>query len=317
MNTIIRTVLAGTFTLLPFSAFACASCGCTIGGDWESQGFTTQPGLRLELRYDYLNQSQLRSGSGTVYRGDIALPAGREIEQGTKNQYTTFGLDYSPSADWGVNTQLPYVNRSHTTIAPGDIDVSSSHTQSIGDMRVIGRYQGFSEQRNYGIQFGLKLPTGDYKQTFNGGPQAGQPLDRGLQPGTGTTDLILGAFYVGSLSDNWDYFTQALVQGAMNSKDSYKPGASLNLNVGLRYMANEKYTPELQINARTVKRDTGDNADSENSGGTLAYLSPGVTVNVAKNVNAFGSVQVPVYQRVNGFQLTPRYTASVGVRYQF
>lgn len=317
MSTFIRTALASAAALFPFSAFACASCGCTIGGDWESQGLSSHPGLRIELRQDYLDQSQLRSGTGTVDRGAIPLPTDREIEQDTKNLYTTLGFDYSPNSDWGVNVQLPYINRAHTTIAEGDTDVSSSHTQSIGDMRVLGRYQGFTEQRDYGIQFGLKLPTGDYRKTFDTGPQAGQPLDRGLQPGSGTTDLMVGAFHVGSLSDNWDYFTQGMLQGALDSKDGYKPGASLNLNAGLRYMANDKYAPELQINARTVRRDSGVNADVENSGGTLVYLTPGVSGSIAEHVDAFAFLQLPLYQRVNGYQLTPRYTLSAGVRYQF
>ena len=317
MKSSTRVALCSAFACFPLSALACSSCGCTLGGDWESQGFAASPGLRVELRYDYLNQSQLRTRTGTVNRSAIVLPAGREIEQGTINRYATFGIDYSANADWGINFQLPHTNRSHTTVAPGDVDISSSHTQSIGDIRVIGRYQRFSDQRNYGVQFGLKLPTGDYRNTFNGGPQAGALLDRGLQPGTGTTDLLLGAFYVGALSDDFDYYAQALVQAPLTTKDAFKPGMSLNANFAVRYVANEKITPELQVNARTVRKDSGDSSDAANSGGTLVYLSPGATVSLGEKVRVFAFVQVPAYQRVNGYQLTPRYTASVGARYVF
>ena len=317
MKIITRYAIGSAIASLPLSALACSSCGCTLGGDWDSQGFTTQPGVRIELRRDYLNQSQLRSGTSTVDRQSIVLPANREIEQSTRNRYTTFGIDYSPSADWGINLQLPYIDRSHATVSPGDTEPSFSQSRSMGDARVLARYQGFSAERNYGIQFGIKLPTGEYKNTFNGGPQQGQPLDRGLQSGSGTTDALLGAFYVSSLTDNLDYFTQGLIQAPLNAKADYKPGASLNLNAGLRYVAGESMTPELQLNARTVLRDSGAAADADNSGGTLVYLAPGVTVNLTKQINLFGFVQVPVYQRVNGYQLAPRYTASVGARYLF
>lgn len=164
------------------------------------------PGLRIDIRYDYLNQSQLRSNTGTANRSGISLPAGREIEQNTRNRYTTFGLDYNPNANWGVDVKLPYIDRAHTTVAPGDVDISSSHSQSIGDLRILGRYQGFSDQRNYGVQFGLKLPTGDFRKTFDSGAQAGQPLDRGLQPGIGSTDLLLGAYYPDGISNKADYY---------------------------------------------------------------------------------------------------------------
>lgn len=317
MNLTLRTALCGVFACLPYSAFACASCGCTLSGDWESQGFTSQPGVRVDLRYDYLDQSQLRSGTGRIDRAAIVLPNEREIEQSTKNQYTTVGVDYSPNADWGINLQLPYVNRSHSTVAPGDVELSSSHTRSLGDVRLIGRYQGLRPQRNVGLQFGLKLPTGDYRKTFSDGPQTGQLLDRGLQPGSGSTDLLLGAFVVGGLSEEVDYYAQAMLQTPLASKENYRPGLSVNLNVGMRYVASEKIVPELQLNVRTVRRDSGDNADVENSGGTLAYLSPGVTVAVSQRIKLYGFVQVPIYQRVTGYQLTPRYTASLGARYVF
>ena len=85
-------------------------------------------------------------------------------------------LDYAHDRDWGINIQLPYIVRSHTTVAEGVTDVSSSHSNSLGDVRVLGRYQGFP----VGIQLGLKLATGSHDVNFNGGPQAGSLLDRGL-----------------------------------------------------------------------------------------------------------------------------------------
>ena len=53
------------------------------------------------------------------------------------------------------------------------------------------------------------------------------------------------------------------------------------------------------------------------SGGKTIYLSPGVTVPVNDRVKVYAFVQLPVYQNLNGFQLAPRYTASVGTRIEF
>lgn len=310
----LRALCAAIALILSPAAFACSSCGCTLSSDWEGQGYASTPGLKLDLRYDYLNQSQLRSGTREVDRGSIPLPSDREIEQGTLNRYTTLGVDYG-NGDWGVNVQVPYIYRTHTTIAEDDTDISSSRTSNVGDVRVLGRYQGFSEDKSVGAQLGLKLPTGSFHDNFNDGPQAGNPLDRGLQAGTGTTDLLLGAFHFGSLNKNWDYFAEGIVQQPLAEREGYKQGTSLNVNVGLRYMANETFIPQLQINAKTAKRDEGENADVENSGGTLIDLSPGVSFALGKNLKAFGFVQVPVYQKVNGYQLAPRYTVSLGLRY--
>jgi len=40
-------------------------------------------------------------------------------------------------------------------------------------------------------------------------------------------------------------------------------------------------------------------------------------VPVSKRASLYGFVQLPIYQNVNGVQLVPRYTASVGARFAF
>jgi hypothetical protein len=57
-------------------------------------------------------------------------------------------------------------------------------------------------------------------------------------------------------------------------------------------------------------------ADAANSGGTIAYLSSGVTAELATGASAFIFVQLPVYQRVNGLQLEPRWLLSLGFRWR-
>ena len=71
--------------------------------------------------------------------------------------------------------------------------------------------------------------------------------------------------------------------------------------------------PSIQINARIEGRESGPNADVENSGATLVYLSPGVNFQVVRQrCTRYLFAQVPIYQRVNGLQLEPRYTVTVG-----
>ena len=309
-------LIASICTTIPTVGFACSSCGCTLSSDWSSQGIVPSGGgFRTDFRFDYFDQDQLRSGTGKVDRGSLEVPNDQEIQQKTINRNYALGFDYSPSVDWGVNLQLPYFNRYHTTIAPGDTEISTSHTQSIGDVRLVGRYLGFTEDHSFGMQLGLKFATGSIDNTFISGPQAGEPLDRGLQPGTGTTDLLVGAFNFGALSRDWDYFAQGMLQQPLNSKDGFRPGTGFNLNAGFRYMGIERVTPSIQINARIEGRESGVNADVENSGATLVYLSPGVNWQITDQLHTYLYAQVPVYQRVNGLQIEPRYTVTVGIYY--
>jgi hypothetical protein len=298
-------------------AFACSACGCTLNSDWASQGLAASGGWRFDARFDFFDQDQLRSGTDSVSRSDFSYPDDREIQRYTYNRNYSFALDYSPNKDWGINLALPWFDRAHATIAAGDTEISTSHDQGIGDLRIVGRYQGFSPQRSTGIEFGLKLPTGNFSDRFASGPQIGATVDRGVQLGTGTTDALLGVYNFGGLAPDWGYFAQALLQLPLASRDNFKPGAGINANLGLRYTASERFTLQLQINARIEKREQGANADIENSGATLVYLSPGLTWKISHRFSAFGFVQLPLYQRVNGLQIEATELASVGLHYIF
>lgn len=330
-------VVLGLFAIVMLlnssDVMACASCGCTLSPDWQNLQFSSTSGLKIDLRWDYLNQNQLRSGTGTISPIAASQQNGfnQEVERLTRNNYFTLGLDYSINPSWGLNVQIPWVDRKHSTfgvpgpgwdgssIVPGS-GAYDSHTSNLGDIKVIGRYQGLNKQGNIGILFGFKLPTGSYtKMGSSSDPTAPGPvpIDRGLQPGTGTTDAILGAYYINSLTRNLDYFAQVLAQAALYSKDEYRPGNNVNLTLGLRYLGFSMLFPQLQLNFRAVRRDSGANADTISTGGTLLYLSPGIDVPVSAHFSVYSFVQVPVYQNLNGVQLAPHYTTSLGVRYSF
>jgi hypothetical protein len=319
MRIIHRTICALPFALaalglIPTAALACSSCGCTLSNDMFAQG-GDQSVFHTDLRFDYFNQGQLRTGTGKFDRGAAQIPNDRELQQETVNRNYNLFLDYAPNADWGLAAQIPYFDRFHTTIAPGDEDISTSHTKSLGDVRLTARYRGLTADRSIGVLLGVKLATGSFHNNFIDGPQEGAPLDRGLQPGTGTTDLLIGAYTFGAVNRDWDYFSEAIVQQPLAAREDFRPGTGLNVTLGARYMSLEGVTPQIQVNMRAERRETGLNADSVNSGATLVYLSPGATVKLTPKASAYAFLQVPIYQRVNGLQIESRYSVSVGVRF--
>lgn len=303
--------------LIPSLSYGCSSCGCTLNSDWSSQGYTTRSGVHLDLRFDGFTQDDLRKGHGGLARSELEVPNEGEIQHETRNRNTTIGLDYSPGRYWGLSLQLPYFDRPHSTIIEGDTSISRSHSRGIGDVRVVARYQGFQPDLSFGVQFGLKLPTGKFDDKFRSGPQRGETVDRGLQPGTGTTDLLLGVYHAGTLGGGVAYFGSAMWQQPLNSRDSFKPGAGANVSVGVRYRLVEamNLTSQLQLNGRYERHESGAQADVENSGATLLYLSPGVTFRAMEKLDGFAFVQVPIYQRVTGRQIEPKFLFSLGFRY--
>ncbi len=288
------------FACAPVAAHACSACGCMLTTDWSSAGLSAQPGLRFDLRYDQIDQKILQAGTHRLDKAAITLPQNREIEQRTVNNYVTASFDYSRSADWGVTVSLPYVGRGHTTISPGDTAISTSRTSDLGDVRIIGRFQGFKTKSIFGVQLEVKLPTGGYGDTFYRGPQAGQPLDRGLQAGTGTTDLVAGVYHFGSLPAKFSYFLRSTADIPFDHKEQYKPGIVVDSAAGVRYLGLGRFIPELAFNLRLAQTDTGVQSDRLNSGGELLYVAPGASVRIGPRARVYAQVGLPIYERWSG-----------------
>lgn len=295
-------------------AHACASCGCTLTADWLSQGLAAQPGTTLSLRYDYIPQTTLRHGTNTIDRSAIDLPIDREIERYTYNHSLTLTLDHQFANDFGLDVQLPVLTRPHQTIAEDTTERSYSRTHGIGDLRIVGRWQGLSTPGTVtGIEAGLVLPTGKFSQTFRSGPEEGEEVDRGLQPGTGTVQAVLGAYHLGALTHELGYFLQVTGQTALTDRDGYKPGGFVQASAALNYTHWRNVTPQLQLIVRATGRDSGPNADRPNSGGEQVNIAPGLSAKLGTKVVGFGFVEVPLYNNVNGYQLVPKAKASLGL----
>jgi hypothetical protein len=318
------SVSIACLSMLPTGTWACATCGCTLNAE-AATGYSAEPGWRLSLEYDYIHQDELRSGTHAI----STVPDGDELERDTLNRYYTLGVDYNPSADWSIGLRVPYVMRTHSTYGTLDTSeplpsLSYSRSSSLGDIKVIGGYQGFLSDHNFGLQLGVKLPTGTYgtQVKFSSGPLAGNPLDASLQPGTGSTDIIVGGYYYRAISQSLEFFTNAQFQSAVKSKqdqpgNDFRPGNSTTLTFGLRYETNPRLVPQLQVNLLHKGVDQGALADITDTAGYVAYLSPGLTAKVIDRFYVYGFAQLPVYSDLVGNQLFPRYTISVGASYAF
>lgn len=298
-----------------WDASACSTCGCALNTDLGDQGVEGGSGWRLDLRYDLVDQTQMRTGSDTV---TVGAPQPFEVEQRTRNAYYDLGLDYGFNRRWGLDLQLPFVSRYHTTFDAGDTLLSTSdYTRQLGDVRLLGRYTGFSPDMSSGLLFGLKLPTGGTHERFISGPDQGKLVDPTLQPGSGTTDAMLGAYHFDDLGATLGWFGQVMYQRPFAQHAGYASGQSFNLNAGLRFYWVDVVTPQLQINYQVRARDDGLQADPDNTGGRVAYLSPGVTFAFDSGWHGFLFLQLPVYRYVNGLQLTPKRIVSIGASYSF
>lgn len=297
-----------------YSAGAHASCGaafCTVNTDWAAQGAGVERGLRYGLRFEYVDQDQPQTGTRKLAVGEISK---HHDEVRTLNRNWIASLDYGFDERWGVSATLPIVDRSHAHIHNhhgAQIHDAWNFTEA-GDLRVLGRYQFAAT--GFGASLGLKLPTGSFDVRNAGGDEA----ERTLQPGTGTTDLLLGAhFRHGLPARDLSWFVQGLAQLPLKERDGFKPGERLSLDAGLRYQAGANLGLLLQANLLLRGRDTGAQAETEDSGARSLWLSPGLSYALGSDWEAYAFLQQALYQHVNGVQLVAERAVALGVSGRF
>lgn len=296
------------------TALACA-CGCGVF-DVGASSMTpsdSDSGASMWLRYSTLDQTR-------NWSGDQRAPAAANDDKRVQTRWLTLGAQYLINQSWGVQAELPIAARAFrrtdddgsVTGTPGTI--FTARNRAIGDMTLLGMYTGFSPDKSTGLVFGLKLPTGDFRYRL---------FDRDTQIGSGSTDLVIGGYHLGSLTSDGKlgYFLQTRYQIAVATQGGYRPGAELNAAAGLTYnlgaMAGfDKIAPVAQVIATHRARDGGVNSMPMDTGYTRLSLAPGLDLRIGK-AKIYAELQVPVYQRVRGNQLVAPLMGKLQIGYDF
>lgn len=283
-------VLSILLSLVPAEAFACA-CGCSIFDVGTSSLIPSGPGGTMFLEYDFLDQTK-------NWSGDSSAPAANNTDKRIRSDFWLAGGQYMFGEDWGAMAEIPYTERSLTTTDAGPQEIFRH--ASLGDIRLMGVYSGFEPDMSSGVMFGVKLPTGNH--TF-------AHFDPDVEIGSGSTDIMLGAFKTGALATNgsWSWFGQALWQHEIATQGGYTPGSELNAAGGVSWndlpqAGAIKITPVLQVLAARRGRDGGAVGDPADTGYTRVLVSPAVEAQL-DSWKLYADVELPIYQHVNGNQL--------------
>jgi len=304
-------VIAAAAVLLPAGAFAsCGSDHCPIdlGMLWERSI------LSFDLSQQYIDQDQPRVGTHDALVG--AIPA-EENEVRTLSRVTTARAIYQPDAKWSIMASLPYVSRYHEHIHDnaGTPEVQRWNFDGFGDMeatvtRKLSRYH---------MTAGFKAPTGQRHVDEFDGDEPEPPA----RPGNGAWAGIAGAgaewspevTMVGGLKGTMPIRLSVMGRASGRGTENYRVGSELQANLGFSYPVSRVLETLLSGDFRVrAKDDPGDtDAEAGHTGGTAAFVSPGLRVNVAGKTAFYGIVQLPIYQRANGINLVSDFNLYLGV----
>ena len=307
-------VLLFAFCALRLDA-SCGASSCPI--DLHALNRPMAGQFTFDLSFQYIDQDQPRIFTRRARVGEI--PSEHE-ELRTINRAATLGLAYGLTDALQISVGLPYISRAHEHIHSATGDLERWNLHGIGDVMVQARYR-------FGKDFwalgGVKLPTGSSDMT-NGQEAAEVPI----QPGSGATDAIVGLAYEGGIVRG------SGAQGMLGHKaliplfvsatyrrngaaHQYTIGDEWQLNAGTAYPVRSSVEVLLQANARVRGRDQSlDPEDHALTGGRYLFLSPGVRVSAGR-ASWYALIQLPLYQRVNGIQLTSQRNVISGVQMRF
>ena len=304
-------------TLSFMATTASASCGsafCTLMTDRYAQGTgESHIGWSADLRVESVSQTRLRSGTSSI---DPSQVTGEDaIERHTKNLSVITTLGYGFDADWSVSVRIPVVRRDHLhDLIDSATGLPTTSEQwrftKLGDVQVLARRQFLSDDgRTAGALFGgLKLPTGSTQVTNADAVRA----ERALQPGSGTTDLVIGAAARHAIGGSDALIWQTSLIAAVAKHEEFRPGRRAEAALGWSHAYSEGLGTVVQLNMLHRAHDSGAQAEPSNSGSTTINLSPGVTFGVGQTATIYVYVQLPLYQRVTGIQLVPRNSLALG-----
>jgi hypothetical protein len=303
------------FGLFPGIARACA-CGCGIFDVGTPSLFAKGTGATMWLEYDFMNQ---------YINWHATQPSARSNndDKQIKSNFLTVGGQYMFNRSWGAMVTVPYTIRTFHT--EGDNNQVDQFTHgNFGDVRVWGIYTGLMEDMSLGILAGFKLPTGDY--TYS-------DFDRDTSIGTGSTDLLIGAYKFGTfperignvnltfLERSFHWYVQAQYEYPFKTSGNYTPGKEFASALGTYYNFGKvgplkELAPFFSIYGSVRTHDRGSNADTPNSGYDRMLIAPGGEIRLGM-FRFYTDVEIPVFAYVDGNQLVAPYLLKTILSYDF
>jgi len=324
---------AGLIAGAPVAHASCAASTCFLVTGTQD-GIANPGQLIMDLSYRYITMDRPQHGSSRASEaltasadfatGEIEADHHRELR--TLNELAQLDISYGVTPKFALSVSIPFMNNryhEHDIIANhpplgAHEHYASERTSGMGDLRLTGKYAAHTSIRHLLVAgLGIKAPTGEYKLRNSSG-DINEPT---VMPGSGAWDGLFSLHYAYQIQPHeWDVFIASAYQLTTANSLEYKIGNTLLFNTGTNYhfTAHEKgFTASLQINLRQAPRDEFNNQDVPNTGGTWAYLTPGITTHATANTSVYTHLQLPLYQNVNDANLVPSYGLIVGLSHVF
>jgi hypothetical protein len=298
------------FISADISGQACCTSGTPLLGSLDMS--TSSKGLmQFSFTYDYNTLTDVYTGSS-------------ELDDDTRSRLTQAGLleiNYGLSRRITLTALFSYVNQSRSINGFGD-RTNELSVSGAGDALAMVKYSlipmNIIDEVELAAGAGIKAPVGKSEIKSNG-----ILLPADMQPGTGSWDILLWAFYTkGRLFDLPMNFISNISYRLNGENDRYGPnqegyqfGNELALTAGLGYRTDMLLDFSLMFRYRHTAPDIFAESELPNTGGEWLYMVPGINIKIYDNFTGRLAGQIPIYRNLNGTQLTTTFTTSFTLFY--
>lgn len=340
--------------LLPLTAQTCDTvmeCTCAIE-DFSPAGIMLghehlKNEWKISYRYMFNAMNGMMSGDNKITEAEVLkiytmAPASMRMNMhmlmvmyGFTDRFSVMSMLNFNSMNMQMNmltTSATHNHSTHTTSSTSSTHPMSSSTQGIGDVQVYGIYSLFNNGKHLLLfNQGINVPVGSINISAADTNGVATRLPYMMQNGSGTLDFMPCITYLMRL-DNFSWSTQvSSTIRAFDNKNGYRLGNDVNLNIWGAY----KFVPWMSASVRlesTIKntihgKDATLNeyaepaANTKNYGGEYVYSYAGFNFYIAKGKLQNNRISIegglPVYQRLEGIQLTNQATVWAAWMYSF
>ena len=298
-----KSIIVGCVAIGMITAANACPCGCVkVCVDNLADRPGAQAGAyTLDVRYDYINQDERNDGAHAHF---------------TAIHHNILATIETQLLGQNISISLPRIDRATETSS------GRGKVVGLGDITIATRvaWEGCT------VSAGIKLPTGkDDLVMFV--PR------RYLQPGTGSTDVLLGLRKdFGLETDSLTEFVQIQGQASVINDAYFRPGSTLSLSAGARYKLSESLALSLQGTLLRQYRDKNIQstidamyAEDLESAGLQQILAAGLTYKFNPSTNAYLFYSEPLHTsnyvpKANGGLVNPVHATaiwSVGLMHTF
>lgn len=269
--------------------------------------------IQLGLNYDYNNLNTLNNGSEKL-DDDSRLRVTHSV---------LLNSSYAITDNFSVEGLFTWVNQRRNISQFGNDNLDQ--TSGIGDAVLLLKYNvtkhlpkliGKNSSLNFGI--GTKIPLGSSTEAN----EQNITLNADLQPGSNAWDVLFLTSFSSSFNfrPSLSFSARAIYRSTGTNKTyfdntTYKFGNEFQsfLSFSDQFIFLKSIiNPSLSFKYRNAQLDQQGGFNLDNTGGNWISVIPNFSINITPNIAFSTKAELPLYNNVDGTQLTPTYRITTG-----